>query len=402
MRCRLMVIASLLFVIACSKVEVESESLPTLSGLSPENMATNLPVFNVKANDFLFDFMVLFHEEDVFINGRLSGLDKNKQEIFSDKRTVIQIKGRSSSFHPLKSLGLRFEQPLGNEAYKLIQPGKILPNHRLKSFDALRFRNSGNDFGQTMLKDISYTQLAVHADLDVEVMYYQPCHLFVNDSYYGLANLRTENDIYGMTGLNEADTSEISLMKVDVDNGNLEWDEGNTAMAEIFIKALEEEDATTLWSIVDESSFLDYIIFQDYIGNFDWPHNNTRMYSLRGAPFRFILYDLDFAAYNNKNPILPEMEYRSNDLSKLYREMRKKPGFDNRLKKRQEEIYKKLTPAEFDRIVEHNSRVIEDEIPYLIALYSKPSSMLQWHRNLDLLRREFKMRDKSIRDKYGL
>ena len=191
-------------------------------------------------------------------------------------------------------------------------------------------------------------------------------------------------------------------MKIDVDNGNLEWDEGSMAMADVFEKALEQEDFTTLWRIVDESSFIDYLIFQDYIGNFDWPHNNARMYSAKGAPFRFILYDLDFAAFNNKNPILPEMEFRNDDLSKLYREMRKKPDFDSNLKARQKELYKKLTPDRFFHIVDKNTAIIEDEIPYLMAKYNKPENIFEWRRSLDLLRREFKMRDKSIRDKYDL
>ncbi len=49
-----------------------------------------------------------------------------------------------------------------------------------------------------------------------------------------------------------------------------------------------------------------------------------------------------------------------------------------------------------------NSRIIEDEMPYFLAKYKRPESMLQWRRNIDLVRREFMMRDKSIRDKYDL
>ncbi len=402
MKLKLFPLIALITVFGCSKVEVENEQIPSLTGLTPQNIITDLPVFNVTADSLQFHKMVVSPTAKKLVEAQLSYWDENRKEVFSNEMAIMEIKGKSSAYNPMKSLGFRFKTPLDNDTYQVLQPAKILEGHSLKSFDALRFRNSGNDFGQTMLKDICYTQLAINADVDFELMYYRQCHIFVNGGYYGLVNLRTENNIYGMTGLNEVDSTEISLMKIDVDNGNLEWDEGAPEMANTFIKALAGQDAATLWSIVDESSFIDYILFQDYAGNFDWPHNNTRMYSAKGAPFRFILYDLDFTAFNNKNPILPEMEYRSDDLSKLYREMRKNTGFDERLKHRQKELYKKLTPDAFYKIVERNTKIIEDEIPYFLAKYKRPQSILQWRRNLDLMRREFRMRDKSIRDKYDL
>lgn len=399
---RLFAVIFVFTAIGCSKIDVEGEQLPSLHGLTPENMVTNLPVFNVSADSLKFYKMVVNPTAKKFVEAQLTYWDEKHQEVFTNVMAVMEIKGKSSSYNPMKSLGLKFYSPLDNQTHNVLNPSKVLAHHSLQNLDAVRFRNSGNDFGQTMLKDICYTQLAINADVDFELMYYRQAHIFVNHQYYGLVNLRTENNLYGMTGLNSVDSTQISLMKIDVDNGNLEWDEGTTDMASIFIKALEEEDAATLWSIIDESSFLDYILFQDYIGNFDWPHNNTRMYSVKGAPFRFILYDLDFSAFNNSNPILPEMEYRNDDLSKLYREMRKKAGFDNRLKQRQIELYQKLSPDAFNRIIDANTRIIEEEIPYFLAKYNRPQSMLQWRRNLDLMRREFRMRDKSIRDKYDL
>lgn len=388
--------------VSCSKIEVDEAPLPSLDGLSPENIKTDLPVFSATFKPNEFHYLIAYPFNPIVIKGTLTYIDENGHNVFSHQKVSCEIKGRSSAYAPMKSLGMRFSSPLDNEGLEMLRPGHILAQHSLSRLDAVRFRNSGNDFGQTMLKDISYAELAIQADVDFELMYYKPCHMFVNNEYYGMLNLRTENNIYGMTGLNNLTASEISLMKIDVDNGNLEWDEGSMAMADVFEKALEQEDFTTLWRIVDESSFIDYLIFQDYIGNFDWPHNNARMYSAKGAPFRFILYDLDFAAFNNKNPILPEMEFKNDDLSKLYREMRKKPDFDSNLKARQKELYKKLTPDRFFHIVDKNTAIIEDEIPYLMAKYNKPENIFEWRRSLDLLRREFKMRDKSIRDKYDL
>ena len=87
-----------------------------------------------------------------------------------------------------------------------------------------------------------------------------------------------------------------------VDNGNIEHNEGDIGLTTDLESAIDRGDPIEISSLVDESSFIDYVIFQDYIGNIDWPHNNIRMYSVSGAPFRFVLYDLDHASEKTKNP----------------------------------------------------------------------------------------------------
>ncbi len=402
MKVKLLLATLGLVILGCTKIEVTDQKLPSIIGLTPENVNTKLAVFNLSADSIEFRRMIRNPGKTIFVKGALTYRDENQMEIFNNEQVRVEIKGKSSAYKKMKSLGMLFNQPLDNSTYNILQPGKVVANHNLSNLNAVRFRNSGNDFGETMVKDISYTQLAIQADVDFELMYYRPCHVFVNSRYYGLMNLRTENNMYGMAGLRAVDTGDISLVKIDFDNGNLEWDEGSHEMADKFVNALKKQDAEAIWGMINESSFIDYIIFQDYIGNHDWPHNNTRMYSVKGDPFRFVLYDMDFAAFNTKNAILPEMEYLNDDLSKLYREMRKKSGFDARLKQRQKELYQRLSPEIFNAIVDKNALTIEDEIPYFMAKYGEPESIFHWRLKLDLLKREFRLRDKNIRDKYDL
>lgn len=403
MKARLILLLATVFQItACTNIEVENPSLPNLDTVTPQNIVTELPVYNIAVDDSAFDRMLQGAGYTIYVRGLLNYRNAGGQQIFNDLPMQMEVKGQSSAFKKMKSLGLIFPEPLDNSMYKLITPAKVINHHSLDKFYAIRFRNSGNDFGRTMLKDVAYTRLAIEAELDFELMYYQPVHVFINDNYYGLENLRTENNRKGMAGLRNEIPENITVIQIDKDNGNLEWDEGPRAPASQFETALEKEDKEQLWEMIDESSFIDYLIFQDYIGNHDWPHNNSRMYCINGGKFRFILYDQDFAAFNAKNPQLPELEYLDDDLSKLYRQMRKKHGFDARLKARQKELYKRFSPSLFESIVQQNAKIIEKEIPYFIARYGEPQSMFHWRMELDLLLREFNARDKYIREKYDL
>lgn len=391
-----------LFIFGCTEIKVEDQALPSLNGLTPQNIESELPIFNLNADSAEFRNMFRNPGEAILIAGDLTYWDESRVQVFSNIAVHVEIKGKSSAYKKMKSLGIIFDSLFDNDTYQILDPNQNLDHHSLSKLEAVRFRNSGNDFGLTMLKDISYTQLARQANVDFELMYHRQCQFFVNGEYYGLLNLRTENNQNGMAGLNGVPPEQISVIKVDIDNENLEWDEGPRELADQFEKALKDEDAETIWALIDESSFIDYLIFQDYIGNHDWPHNNTRMYSVNGQPFRFVLYDTDFAGFNNKNAILPEMEYENDDMSKLYREMRKKTGFDYRLKARKEVLYERWSFDIFKQDVGRNAGIIENELPYFMAKYGEPMSTLHWRMQLDLLRREFRMRDINIRDKYDL
>jgi len=191
-------------------------------------------------------------------------------------------------------------------------------------------------------------------------------------------------------------------MEVDVDNGNLEYRDGNASYAYQVRNAIDEVDPIKLYQMIDVSNFIDYIIYQDYIGNRDWPHNNVKAHSLKGAPFRFFLFDLDYAAYNTKNPKIPEMEYKEDDISIIFQALIQMPGFREQLQNRRKEIYKDLNPERFNQIVNELSQEIENEIPYLISKYQRPPNTFFWKMEIDELKHEFERRDHYIRKKYNL
>ncbi len=397
---RLLLLLGILTGIACTKMTVE-EPLPEISGI--ETFPSQLPKINVRADSAEFDKMFENFLEDIEIEASVDFYDENGLKKFTGAVAEIEIKGTSSAKYILKSLGIEFEPKISNADFQIITPKKVLEGDHLENFTEIRLRNSGNDFGKTMLKDLAYTHLAIYSDLDLELMYGRPVQVFVNGQYYGLMNLRTGKGEKAIADLLSKNKKHITTFEVDRKNQNLEFEDGDKVFGDRVETAIEKEDAAEIAALVDIDNFIDYLIFQDYIGNDDWPENNVLAYSVQGTPLRFFLFDLDFSAYRSRTKLLPALEYRSDDLAKIFRALKENDAtFFPKLKERQRELYKILRPQIFNQIVDELALPIEDEILYLISKYHQPASTFHWKRELDLLKREFDLRDRFVRDEYDL
>lgn len=401
MRVNLYLIALFVFVlVGCNTVEEKEVQLPDVEKISFDNINTDLPRINIETKNHDWDTMMRFPHSKIFIDATFSYSGYGD---VSDLPVQLRVKGAGSVDYTLKSLEVIFQTPLDNDRFKIFSNHKLAQQINLSQLKNLRLRNSGQDFTKTMVKDKALTLLAENSKLDFLTMKVgEPTHVFVNNNYYGLLNIRTESNLNSIAKQSEVSVDEVVVYKVDVDNGNIEYNEGNYLLTTDLEAAIDRGDPREMSDLVSETSLIDYIVFQDYIGNTDWPHNNIRMYSVNEEPFRFVLYDLDHASEKTKNPLLPELEYVSHDLGKMYRAFRKIEGFDARLKTRQKELYKVLTPQIFYELVDQQTEKIRMDIQYQIAEHGFPISVYKWNWEVDKMKRDFEMRDYYIRDKYKI
>ena len=399
----LLAIAMLILLLSsCTKMDVDTHNLPDVNSISPTTINTSFCVANLEADPQEFASMYRRYSGDIVISGKLSFYNEEKQQKLSQYPVHIEIKGNASAKYVMKSLGVLFEKPLNNDSARIFLPDNLINGHSISTLHSIRFRNGGQDFGRTMIKDIAYTELAIQAGLDVELMYYKPVHVFVNGKYFGLTNMRTENEEFGIAGLLNTSVSGITTMDTQTSDAEFEWETGPVAPSDALLAAIENEDADEILKLMDISSYLDYLIYEDYAGNRDWPNNNLRLYSNNGQPFRFMLYDMDYAADRPKDPKLPEMENGEGGMAQIYQTLKTKPEFYQALRDRQVELYNTFTQDHFNMIIEKLASDIEQDIPYLIAKYNQPASVLQWQQYLEILKREFKTQDEHIRKKHDL
>ena len=202
-----------------------------------------LPLIDIIVDVEEFNHMILNYSEDIEIEAKLE-LYRTVDLIISED-VLIEVKGSFSAQYDLKSLGIKFNKKIDNSKREILNPHTVLPTHNLDQFSRLRLRNSGNDFPYTMIKDLAYTQLAIHAGLDLEYSYGEQFIVCVNNDFYGLMNLRTDLNELGLKDLVGGVEDEISLMKID-NPGLVDYKCGNKRRMKKLLKAITKSDVEYL------------------------------------------------------------------------------------------------------------------------------------------------------------
>lgn len=381
----------------CTRYEVDSQDYESLT---PQNISTDLKVVNIVVNQADFNRMYSNYDQEIEINALLN-LYKGGQILIDSERVELEVKGNTSTIFELKSIGVKFHEKYDNTDRKLIDP-EVFSFHSLDYIKAFRLRNSGNDFIHTMLKDMSYTQLAINANLNLDLTYAEQVVLFVNDEFMGVMNLRTEANTNGMAGLYNAAKRDVTLAKV-IWSRAVEKKDGDFNRIDRFLSAIDNGDFDYLKNEIDIDNFIDYIIFESFAGNEDWPYNNVRFYSIKGAPFRFVLFDLDNVAIGDleRNPLDHIQNVPSNHITDLfnlmYADQEFKLAFDERLRWL---INSDLFSSEsFDQIVNEYRNNIEHIIPSHFDKYSvSRDRIFDWFIEVNLLKSRYKERGEYLKE----
>lgn len=225
----------------------------------------------------------------------------------------------------------RKEYDVDNGKFKHI----IFPNLKdytgkiIDKFDSFILRNGGSDSSITDirgsgLRDGLMNRLSTK--LYIDNMAFRPAIVYLNGEYYGILNLRElEDENYisahynipedNVTIMSNGNVQENQLGVMLLDNGPLSEKTNYSSM----IKFVSEKDmrieANYLKAseYIDIDAFIKYMAFEIYIGNWDWPHNNVRVWRYNGTPnlqpfqdgkWRYILKDMDvgFGGFNTEPP----------------------------------------------------------------------------------------------------
>jgi len=218
-----------------------------------------------------------------------------------EEQVGFRIKGNCSSrIKAMKSIGLYWRNEYGNSAIEY----PFFPDAKTNTFKRLLFRNSGNDFGLTQLKDAAVIQIfRDYARVDYQE--YRPTVLYLNGEYWGIHNLREMITPHHFRFNYNVDDDLVDLLEDSpldpvVDDGSSE-----AFLREVidYIKTHDLAD-TESYNVVSEridiGNFIDYMIIETYVGNVDWPVTNSRWWreNRDGGQFykwRWVAYDHDVA-----------------------------------------------------------------------------------------------------------
>ncbi len=344
------------------------------------------------------------YNEEIEIYGKLK-IYRSKNLVFARDNVRFKVKGRSTVDKSLKSLGIRFDEPVCNVERNILDPEQILAFHSLDQIESLRLRNSGNDFNTdaTMIKDLVYTQLAIRAGLNIDLMYGQQAVVFINQLFYGVLNLRTESTARGIAHIQKCQPKDITLAKIYTidDRIEVERQHGDYSRITKFLDAIASNNLNYLKDHVDLNNFIDYVIFQTYVANRDWPHNNVKFYACNEGKFRFFMFDLDLCnrTFLNKDPVFFLNRAMKNPVGELFNLLYTDGDFRTAYTTRYQSLLKSglLDTDQFSSIMNASYKNIESVMPIHIEKHNEPSTMVEWYRNLGFLQANFTQREKLIK-----
>lgn len=201
-----------------------------------------------------------------------------------------QVAGVSTKSLPLKSLNIHFQEKVNSEL--------LFTENESYLLKSIRLRNAGNDFLLAYMRDNVVRDLAKNTHLIS--LRYQPVTVLINGEFWGIQYIRERvNEDLLIAKYPELGREQIVLGELKKKNilalskgfryllGDLTQliDNHNLNLPE-YQKKLEAK--------LNLNNFIDYIVFQTFISNTDWPHNNVKCAFLNGQ-LHFILYDTDFS-----------------------------------------------------------------------------------------------------------
>ncbi|MFM1876319.1 MAG: hypothetical protein RL266_2056 [Bacteroidota bacterium] len=218
-------------------------------------------------------------------------LFSNSGEIELDQQIGLRIHGSGSTAMPQKSLRLYAREAYGEAK----MDDEVFPELEKDEFDVVVLRNMGQDFITGVAQDVLANRL-------IHNMYQfksadRPAICFINGEYWGIQNLRERFDKHYLSTFHELHEDSVDI----IENYYGAASQGDgVAFSELysFIESNDlsiESNFEVVASKMHIADFIDNTLMRIYLGCYDWPGNNVRMWRERSetGKFRWLLLDND-------------------------------------------------------------------------------------------------------------
>ncbi|MCF7953545.1 MAG: CotH kinase family protein [Spirochaetales bacterium] len=211
----------------------------------------------------------------------------------ADLPVTIRIFGAASRNFPDKSLAV-------------FARDRSLPNIFFKNqSDTLRslvLRTAATDWPRAHMRDIVSSDFI--QPLDTDVQDYSLAVLYLNGEFFGVRNLREKVNEHMIQDQYGVDADRLDLVE---GNFVIRTLSGSSSSYAYMLNYITEANMNIsryyerVKDMINIDSFIDYVIFETFINNTDWPANNVKAWRERapGSLWRWIVYDTD-AGYDTE------------------------------------------------------------------------------------------------------
>ena len=271
-------------------------------------------------------------------------------------------------------------------------PYQIFKSKPISDFSRIVFRNGGDDWEETLLRD-PMTGSLVQGMMDCGYMAYQPSALFLNGEYWGIYNIREKYDTRYFFENFGVDPDNIDHLEYGATQAGtrLLTIEGDQLAYNDFISFVQNSDLDqiTVYNELSErmniDGFIDHVVMTLYCANTSWGHNRE-WWRPRGGDgkWQWLIVDVDrgFNPSNVNNNLLDNLL----DGYLLFQYLMVSERFKDRFLQRAAAHFNNTFLAErIEGIVDSLSNTIYDEMPRHISRWGSQggiSSMTAWENEM--------------------
>lgn len=292
----------------------------------------------------------------------------------------LRTHGGASRWFQQKGMRLYAREDYGKKRFKH-QFFQSIPNNSFKRLNLHPFRCS--NWLQTGGQE--YFAQTVASNLDIDALAVRQTVVFINGEYWGIYTLEESPDERYLEDHYDVDIDKLNIIKYwgTTEHGNgADWWGFFTWINTADLS--QPSDSARAYSRIDVNNLIDYILFETYAANLDWPQNNTLQWQAEnGTPFRWIFYDGD-GCFSR-----PEFNAVENALNQGGNSTIFKRFLDNNhFKSTFYERYLQLLDTYFSysylkSVLNQYQELVEGEIPAQSERFHFPTSVNKWHTGLD-------------------
>lgn len=262
-----------------------------------------------------------------------------------------------------------------------------------------------------------YISGRIARNLDIDCLASRPMVLFLNGEYWGIYFLQEKPDERYLEDHYDVDLNTVNLIE-SWTGDHIEYG-SNEAYMDLYdwIQGHELDDDDNYQYVcthIDINNFIDYIAFEIFSANLDWPANNVRSWQADNSRWRWIFFDGDACFFRIMNDFDAfanatydgDAYYPSNSQSTLFfRKLLENNSFKVQFLSRfyslmRSEFSYSITQTYYKEIYD----LLIDEIPDQSDRFNNPPSVNEWNRVMKKVDQFLSKRtaeiDRSLRERF--
>ena len=316
----------------------------------------------------------------------------------------LRTHGNRARCYPQKGLKIYAREEYGKKRFKY----RFFDTTSNDSFKHLVIKPFTTLWPFSGVQDYVSNRLAM--DLALDAPNSCPVRLFLNGEYWGIYFLQEKMDERYLEDHYDVDIEQCNI----IDNWHRDAEYGDSTNFVHMMEWLENADLSVaenyayLCSLVDVDNFIDYCVFETFIGNTDWPANNMRLWQEGDGKWRWLFYDGDAALIDNAFAVFDNASYMgvegwpsSTKASLMFRRLFENNDFKCKFAERVDTFC--ASEFRYENTVTYLDEVknqIAGEIPCHISRFGYPESVDYWNWSISLVDDFLRHRIVSYRQQY--